>query len=319
MRVMEWLKKGLMAVGIVALAGFFLNSVQSEGKDSGDTGNDPEIKDKAVNDYNVYAIDFVEEMSFAGEPVPADEPDIRERLDREILVNTYWQSNGLLLIKRAHKYFPVIEPILAKHGVPDDFKYLAVIESGLQNVVSPARATGFWQIMRSTGREYGLEVNDNVDERYHLEKSTEVACEYLKKAKERFGNWTMAAAAYNAGQAGMARQQERQKELDYYDILLGEETGRYIFRILAVKAILSDPYKYGFNIEEKHMYTMVPTRKIKVDYEIDDLADFARENGINYKILKIHNPWLRETRLNNKSRKEYFIKIPKKGYYNVGR
>ncbi|MBC9795993.1 lytic transglycosylase domain-containing protein [Sinomicrobium weinanense] len=315
---MEWMKKGLMAIGVIALAGFFLNSVQGVGQDTENAGSGPETtNNKAVNDYNIYAIDFLEKLDFAGESVPLDEPDIRERMDRELLVNTYWQSNGLLLIKRAHKYFPVIEPILAKHGVPDDFKYLAVIESGLQNVVSPARATGFWQIMSSTGKEYGLEVNQNVDERYHLEKSTEVACEYLKKAKARFGSWTMAAAAYNAGQAGMARQQTRQKEKDYYDILLGEETGRYIFRILAVKEILSDPYKYGFNIEKKHMYTMVPTKKIKVDYEIDDLTDFAREHGINYKILKIHNPWLRETKLNNKSRKKYFIEIPEKGYYEV--
>lgn len=315
---MEWLKKGLMAIGIIALAGFFLNSVQGEGKDTGDTGDEPEtITDKAVNNYNVYAIDFLKGLDFAGESVPLDEPDIKERMDREILVNTYWQSNGILLIKRAHKYFPVIEPILAKHGVPDDLKYLAVIESGLQNVVSPARATGFWQIMSATGKEYGLEVNQNVDERYHLEKSTEAACEYLKKAKARFGSWTMAAAAYNAGQAGMSRQQKRQKEEDYYDILLGEETGRYVFRILAIKEILSNPYKYGFNIDEKHMYTRVPTRKVAVDYEIDDLADFAREQGINYKILKIHNPWLRETKLNNKSRKKYFIEIPEKGYYKV--
>ena len=318
MRVMEWLKKGLMAIGIVALAGFFLSSVQGEGKDVIEVEKASEVSDKAVGDYNVYAIDFIDNLNFAGETVPLDEPDIQERMDREILVNTYWQSNGLLLIKRAHKYFPVIEPILAKHGVPDDFKYLAVIESGLQNVVSPARATGFWQIMSATGKEYGLEVNDNVDERYHLEKSTEVACDYLKKAKNLLGSWTLAAAAYNAGRTGISRQQERQKESDYYDILLGEETGRYLFRILAIKEILSNPQKYGFNIEPRHMYTYIPTRKVEVDYEIDDLADFAKKQGINYKILKIHNPWLRETKLNNKSRKKYFIEIPEKGYYNVG-
>ncbi|RAV30062.1 lytic transglycosylase domain-containing protein [Sinomicrobium soli] len=313
---MEWIKKGLMGVGVVALAGIFLGSVQGEGKDGLVEGKE-EASDKVVHDYNVYAIDFMENVSFAGEPVPLDEPDIMERMDRELLVNTYWQSNGLLLIKRAHKYFPVIEPILKKHGVPDDFKYLAVIESGLQNVVSPARATGFWQIMSGTGKEYGLEVNQNVDERYHLEKSTEVACEYLKKAKARFGSWTLAAAAYNAGQAGISRQQERQEINDYYDILLGDETSRYIFRILALKEILSDPAKYGFNIEPKHMYTLVPTKKVAVDYEIDNLAAFAREQGINYKILKIHNPWLREAKLNNKSRKQYYIEIPEKGYYSV--
>ena len=249
--------------------------------------------------------------------MPLDNPDIRERLDRELLVNTYWQSNGLLLIKRAAKYFPIIEPILEEEGLPDDFKYLAVIESGLTQAVSPARATGFWQILRSTGRELGLEVNDNVDERYNIELSTRAACKYLKKSKENLGSWTLAAAGYNAGNAGMSRRLDQQNVNGYYDLLLGEETGRYVFRILALKQILADPERYGFNFKEEHLYEKVPSYKVKVDTVVTDFVQFAEHFGINYKILKLHNPWLREDHLNNASRKEYQIEIPKEGYYNA--
>ncbi len=270
-----------------------------------------------VQDYNVYSYEVPSDLSFAGEKVPMQNPDILERADREFLVNTYWQSNGILLIKRAKKYFPIIEPILKKEGIPDDFKYLAVIESGLQNVVSPAGARGFWQIMRDTGRELGLEVNDNVDERYHLEMSTRAACKYLKESKEKFGSWTLAAAAYNAGNAGVSKQLERQGVSDYYDLLLGEETGRYMFRILAIKEILQAPAEFGFNVEESHKYELIPTRKVEVDYEVEDFSAFAKAQGINYKLLKIHNPWLREAHLNNRSRKKYEIEIPLKGYYSL--
>ncbi len=257
------------------------------------------------------------DLNFAGESVPLSQPDILERMDRELLVNTYWQSNGLLMFKRANKYFPIIEPILAKHGIPDDFKYLAVIESGLTNAVSPAGARGVWQIMPATARENGLEVNNNVDERYHLELATEVACKYLLKSKENFGSWTLAAAAYNAGNAGVSRRLKDQDVSNYYDLLLGEETGRYIFRIVALKEILSNPSKYGFNFRSKDLYTHVPTYKVEVDTAVADFTKFAQDFGINYKILKIHNPWLREPKLNNKSRKLYKIEIPEKGYYPV--
>ena len=317
---MKYLKSILMVLGVVLIASLFINAVQTQplNKNVDDVVYIVDsIISKKSNTYNIYALDLPENMNFAGEPVPVNDPDIYERLDRELLVNTYWQSNGLLLIKRAHKYFPVIEPILKEHGVPDDFKYLAVIESGLQNVVSPANATGFWQILKETGREYGLEVNDNVDERYHLVKSTEAACKYLNKAKDRFGSWTLAAAAYNAGPAGINKQLERQKTNGYYDLLLGEETGRYVFRILAVKEILSNPEKYGFNFEKDHLYTFVPTYSVEVDTSVSDFADFAKNYGINYKILKIHNPWLREANLNNFSKKKYYIEIPEKGYYQL--
>jgi peptidoglycan lytic transglycosylase D len=279
---------------------------------------DETVQKKMVNDYNVYAIPLPENMNFAGEPVPLKDPDIRERMDRELLVNTYWQSNGLIMFKRANKYFPIIEPLLKKYGLPDDFKYLAVAESGLDNVRSPAGAAGFWQFLESTGREYGLEVNDYVDERYHLEKATKVAAEYLKKSKEKFGSWTLAAAAYNAGNAGVNRQIDRQKiENNYYDILLNSETSRYVFRILAFKEIMSNPTKYGFNFRKQDLYEAVPSYKVKVDTAVTDFADFAKKFDINYKILKLHNPWLRDTYLKNASGKEYLIEIPEKGYYNT--
>jgi hypothetical protein len=272
--------------------------------------------EKRVQDYNVYSVNLPKSLDFAGEAVPLDQPDIRERVDREFLVNTYWQSNGILLIKRAQKYFPIIEPILAENGVPDDFKYLAVIESGLQNVSSPAGARGFWQIMTGTGRELGLEVNDNVDERYHIEMATKAACDYLKDSKSKFGTWTLAGAAYNAGNGGINKQLEAQGVESYYDLLLGEETGRYVFRILAIKEILKNPKNFGFNVNPSHGYEVIPTKNVMVDYEVDDLSAFAKANNINYKILKIHNPWLREPKLNNTSKKEYAIAIPEKGYYN---
>jgi hypothetical protein len=257
-----------------------------------------------------------EVLDFSGESMPLQSPDIRERIDRELLVNTYWQSNGLLLFKRSHKYFTVIEPILKSYGIPNDFKYLALIESGLQNVTSPAGAKGFWQIMKPTGKEYGLEINSNVDERYDFEKSTHVACQYILKAKEKFGNWTLAAAAYNAGITGISKRLEDQNVSGYYDLLLGEETGRYLFRIVALKEIFSTPKKYGFNFDETHLYTLPETYEVKVDTAITDMVKFAESFGLNYKQLKMHNPWLRDPFLNNKTRKLYTLKIPKKGYYS---
>ena len=231
-------------------------------------------------------------------------------MDRELLVNTYWQSNGLLMFKRANKYFPIIEPILAENGIPDDFKYLALIESGLQNVKSPAGASGFWQIMKATGRENKLEVNTNVDERYHLEKATKVACKYLKKSKDRLGSWTLAAAAYNAGNYGVSKRLKTQQVDSYYDALLPDETERYVFRIVAVKEIMTNPKKYGFSFDQEDLYNLEYTRTVEVDTVINNIAAFAQKFGTNYKTLKIHNPWLRENKLNNASRKKYRIKIP---------
>lgn len=305
---MKMIGKLGLGVGILAVCALSIHAVQ-------DAPTDENFEKKLVNDYNIYALPLPENMEFAGEPVPLANPDIRERMDRELLVNVYWQSNGLLLFKRANKYFPQIEPLLKKYGLPDDFKYLAVAESGLEYKSSPAGASGIWHFMKGTGLEYGLEINDYVDERYNLEKATRVAAEYLKGAKNKFGSWTMAAAAYNAGVGGMNKQINRQKETSYYDLLLNDETSRYVFRILALKEMLNNPQKYGFNFREKDLYTHIPTYKVKVNTAVEDWAEWVKPYGINYKILKIHNPWLRDTFLKNASGKEYIIEIPEKGYY----
>lgn len=303
---MTRVQKIFTLIGITALSSFFIYAIQSDGTVNRSS------QEAHSNDYNVYALDMPEGLNFAGETVPLNQPDVYERMDRELLVNTYWQSNGLLLIKRAHKYFPIIEPILKKYNVPNDFKYLAVIESGLTQAVSSARAVGFWQILKNTGRELGLEVNNNVDERYHIEKATHAACKYLLQSKEKFGSWTLAAAAYNAGNGGINKRLEEQKVTNYYDLLLGQETGRYVFRIIAIKHILTHTQNYGFNYDKKHLYELQPVYKVAVDTAVTNFADFAQRFGVTYKELKLYNPWLREGHLNNTSRKEYFIKIPKK-------
>jgi len=319
---MKILKNILMLLGVFFVITTLIFAVQQTADIT-----TPETLDVAENDenksvsdtYRITAIDIPTDLNFASEMVPQDDPEIMERVDREFLVNTYWQSNALLLMKRANKYFPIIEPILAKNGIPDDFKYLAVAESALTNVVSHAGATGFWQIMKGTGKEYGLEINANIDERYHLEKSTQVACDYLNKWKGKYGSWTLTAAAYNAGPGAINKFMGIQKVDDYYDLLLGQETGRYVFRIMAIKEILSNPDKYGFDIDKNDMYSAVPTFKVEIDEPVASFADFANKYEINYKILKRHNPWLREAHLNNSSRKKYTIEIPNKGYYKVGK
>ncbi|MGB0896823.1 MAG: lytic transglycosylase domain-containing protein [Flavobacteriaceae bacterium] len=312
---MRIVKNILCGIGLLCIAGLFINSVSNKDVSRVEDNSEKLVDTSYVNNYNVYALTLPKKLVFAGENVPVEQPDIKERIDREFLVNTYWQSNGFLMFKRANKYFPIIEKILAEEGVPDDFKYLAVIESGLTNVVSPAGARGFWQIMKTTGREYGLEVNANVDERYHLEKSTRVACKYLKDAKEKLGSWTLAAAAYNGGMSGMSRRLSKQQVSGYYDLLLGTETSRYVPRIVAMKYILMQPHKFGFNFEKTDLYDAIPTRTIQLDTAITNIAQFSKDLGVNYKIMKIHNPWLREGHLNNKTRRTYEIKIPKEGVY----
>ena len=273
--------------------------------------NIDEVSDKInKSNYDVFSIDLPRSIEFSGEKISLNENDLKERLDRELLVNVYWQSNMFLMIKRSNKYFPIIEKILKEEGIPDDFKYLAVIESGLQNVRSPKGAKGIWQIMYNTGRELGLEVNSNVDERYNLELSTRAACKYLMKAKEKLGSWTLAAASYNRGISGIRRKLADQQVDNYYDLLLGTETKRYMFRVLAMKMILTDPSNYGYNYNEKDLYKFEKVKNFKVDTAITNLARFSKQMGINYKILKIHNPWLIQNHLNNKSRKLYNIKIP---------
>ena len=262
------------------------------------------------NKYGIFSIVKPESISFAGENAPLFSDDIWERYDKEILKNVYWQSNTMLYLKRANKYFPIIEPILKQNNIPDDFKYLALIESGLDNVVSPAGAAGFWQILKGTAREHGLEVNSAIDERYNLEKSTLIACRYLQKAYGKFGSWTLAAASYNKGQNGVRRLIEKQGTNNYYNLYLNSETSRYVFRIIAVKEILENPKKYGFIYREKDLYVMPKYKTIEIDATISDLANFATANGTNYKLLKQLNPWLRNTSLPDKSRRKYILKIP---------
>ena len=263
-----------------------------------------------ISNYKIYPMPIPDSLTFSGETIALNENDLIQRFDKEILVNTYWQSNTLQLIKRSRKYFRIIEPILKKEGVPDDFKYLAVIESGLENVRSPKGAKGIWQIMRGTGRELGLEINNNVDERYNLELSTIAACRYIKNAKNKFGTWTLAAAAYNRGISGVNRALKRQNVKSYYDLLLGNETRRYVFRIHAIKLILSNPNNYGFFVKDSDYYKYDNYKLVNINFPIKDLSEFANNNGINYKLLKIFNPWLIQNHLNNRSKKKYKIKIP---------
>jgi len=274
------------------------------------TAPNPELQ--THKGYKIKALKLPKGLNLAGERVPIEINDVKERMERELLVNTYWQSNGILLLKRANRYFPILEPLLAKYNLPDDFKFLALAESGFTDETSSVGAAGIWHFMRTTGKEYGLEINDNVDERYNIEKSTKVAAEYLIKAKEKLGSWTLAAAAYNAGNRGVSRRLEAQEVSNYYDVKLPDETERYIFRILALKEIMTNPKKYGFIFDKEDLYTVKKTRSVKVDTTISNLTQFAKEFGMNYKELKIHNPWLREHKLNNKSRRLYEIKIPLK-------
>ncbi len=265
-------------------------------------------KNKALHEGTAYY--FPESIDFAGEPTPLQITDVKERLDRELLINANLDATTALIIKRANRVFPIIEPILQQYGVPDDFKYLAVIESGLINATSSTGAKGIWQFMPDTAKGSGMEVNDMVDERYHLEKSTEAACKYLLAAKEKFGSWTLAAASYNGGMNGLSKKLEEQKVTNYYDLGLTEETSRYVFRILALKEIMKQPAKYGFSIFPSDLYAPIPTKVVEVDSTINDLASFAFSQGINYKLLKIQNPWLRDRKLINPNKKKYEIKIP---------
>lgn len=254
-------------------------------------------------------VDFPEQFSLAGERVPLERIDVTEAFKKELIVNTYLHSHTIQVLKHAPRYFHTIEPILNEEGVPDDFKYLAVIESSLNPLaVSHAGAVGIWQLMSGTAKELGLEVTKDVDERYHLEKATRAACAYLKKAYQKFGSWTLAAASYNGGMNMLSKQIDRQKETNFYDLLLGEETGRYIYRLLALKQIMEEPHLYDFYVDQQ--YPVEPVSLVKVTQSIKDLTEFAKQNGISYKTLKRFNPWLRQTSLKIGKHQTYYIAIP---------
>lgn len=238
-----------------------------------------------------------ENLSFAGEDVPLDLFWVKESFDRELLINSYWHSSTFQLIKRANRYFPIIEPILKEEGIPEDFKYLAVAESNLLPVVSPAGARGIWQFMPSTAKEYDMQVDRNVDQRYDIRIATHAACKYLKEAKDTFGTWTLSAAAYNAGFSGIQRLLEEQRVSSYYDLVLNPETSRYVFRILALKTVMEDRESFGFFVGEEDLYAPIKARPVEVSERIDDLALFAKQKGVSYRALKELNPWLRSNTL----------------------
>ncbi len=280
--------------------------------DSVPNKNEPEKGNSAKN-YTVRPPEIPDTVYFAGERVPIENFDVRESLDREMLSVAYFHSSTMLNMKRANRVFPVIEQILNENGIPEDFKYMAVAESNLVNAVSYAGARGVWQFMTSTAKGYGLEVSKEVDERYHLEKSTQAACDYLKRSYKKYKDWPLVAAAYNYGQGNIDRQLERQKEDSYYNLYLNPETARYYYRIIAIKLIFENPEKYGFDIKKEDLFPPVATHTIEVDSSIVDLADFAQSQGTNYKMLKTFNPWLRQNYLQNHAGKTYKIKIPEVG------
>lgn len=301
---LKWYVSGISLVAIVAI--LFINS-------DCDSTSSGAIKDTVHNS----SPEIPDTLSFCGETIPLNYFDVREALERELLVNTFYHSQTILLIKKANRYFPTIEPILKENNIPDDFKYLAVAESGLANVVSPSNAVGFWQLLEGTAKDYGLEINTEVDERYHLQKSTMAACEYLKESYAKYTSWTLSAASYNVGRKGVDRQIDRQNETEYFDLLFNEETARYVYRILALKIVLENPERYNFYIEKGDLYRPIASKEVVINSPIESWADFAKEHNTNYKILKFMNPWLRDKKLTNKTNKEYNILVPRKNARNI--
>jgi hypothetical protein len=267
--------------------------------------------------YNIQSFKLPDEVIFAGERMPLENFDTRESLEREILTSAYRHSSTILIIKRANRYLPMIEKILKENNIPDDFKYLVAAESDYSNMVSPVGATGFWQIMPETGKEQGMEINTVVDERYHVEKSTKFACDFFRKSYEKYGSWTLAAASYNGGRGRMDEQIGIQKQNNYYDLLLAEETARYIFRAVAYKLLITDPEAYGFDLGKEDLYPELKYYEVKVDTAVSDFSDFANHFGTNYKMLKFLNPWLRKPYLTPKANKTYLIKIPVEGMRTI--
>jgi len=309
LNTIEFLFKFIMSVVIVLLVGIVWKYIVFAKTDL--DKSDTEFRKELSENYSVYAVPLPKKMVFAGEKVPLEYYDVFESLDREFLVNTYWQSQTLLFIKRANKYFPIIEKILKKNGVPEDFKYMALAESGLTNAVSPAGAKGYWQFLEPTAKKYGLRINKYVDERYSLEKSTEATCKYLKDAYKIFDNWTLAAASYNVGIGSLKKAMEKQGENSYYNLRLNSQTARYVYRILAIKYILEHPEKFGFHFRKKDLYRFPDYKIVKVDSSINNLSDFAHKMGTNLKVLKDLNPWLISDRLPVTDSIGYEIKIPK--------
>lgn len=286
----------LLFTGLVLISSVPANNVAREGS--------------GTNTQNYILPIHPENLSFAGEKVPLDLFWVKESFDREMLINAYWHSSTIQLIKRSKRFFPLISPILKEEGVPDDFKYLAMAESNLLGLVSPSGAHGFWQFMPATAKEYGLRIDKDIDERYHLELATRAACKYIKEARDTFDSWTLAAAAYNAGFNGIRRTLKLQKATSYYELDLNAETARYLFRILALKTIISQPEAYGFIVSEDQGYVPLRIKEISVNTAIPDLAEFAAQQDISYRALKEMNPWMRSNSLPAPGSNAYIISLP---------
>ena len=296
-------------VGLLLLVGLFIGAKKIDG--IGRPINYRYSNMRSPFDNKTYPVKIPDSLDFAGESVPLFDFDVVERLDRELLVNTYWHSRTILILKEMKQIGSIIRPIMKRNGLPDDFIFLAIAESGLQNdVVSPSGATGIWQFVQGTAKNYGLQIDEYVDERLNYEKATEAACKYLKESKERFGNWTLAAASYNMGQGGLSQSIKNQKVGSYYDLYLNNETSRYIFRILALKEVMKNPQTYGFNVSSIDLYPVLKFHTVSVDSSINNLYDFAISQGTTYKYLKVFNPWMINTSLPNSDKKIYSIKIP---------
>lgn len=296
---------GILVSGIFLgfVLSFFVRSTQN-------TVTDKAVTDDFKEHYHIYALPLPDSMYFAGERVPVEKPWVRERLDRELLVNVYWQSYALLKFKRARKYFPLFEPILQRYGIPEDFKYLAVAESNLEPVVSPAGAAGIWQLMKGTARKYGLIVDKEIDQRYDPWLATEAACRYLAEARQQFGSWTLAAAAYNRGRQGLQKALDDQGATGYYDLYLNPETAKYIYRIAAIKEIMEHPQDYGFHFREKDLYHLPELRKVMVDTAVSSWPGFARKFGLTYGQLRYYNPFIRDYQWANKNGDTLYVYLP---------
>lgn len=290
----------LYIVSLIILLSFVFHPVECRAQEAGEP-------------VPAVSLDIPDKVEFAGTIIPLDRYDMRERFDREQIAFTYAYASTIVTIKRANLYFPMIEAILKENGIPDDFKYLALVESNFNTrAFSSAKAAGFWQFMPETAKQYGLEISNGIDERYHIEKSTMAACRYLKDAYDRFGDWATVAASYNAGMERISTEQSMQQVGSFFDMLIFDETSRYIFRILAIKEILKNPQKYGFYIKREHLYPSIGCSEVTVNGPVEDWAEFARGFGITYAQLKDFNVWIRGNKLENKDWKTYVVRIPRK-------
>ncbi|HOY39857.1 MAG TPA: lytic transglycosylase domain-containing protein, partial [Bacteroidales bacterium] len=316
-------KKNIIKIPILIIAGILIGMIISNlfifsSKTEEKTRDIFNFQDSLFQ-YSVISPEIPDSVFFAGERVPLEYFDVYESLDMEMLINTYRHSSTILYIKRAERYFPIIEEILRQNGIPDDFKYLCVAESGLSNAISPSQAVGFWQFLKATAQEYKMEVNNNVDERYNVIASTQAACNYLKAAYRIFNSWSLAAVSYNMGMGGLSQRIKHQKVNTYWDLYLHEEPARYVYRIISLKLIMENPERYGFYMKDTDKYSPISTREVIVDTSINRLQEFAFSQGINYKMLKVFNPWLRDTLLVNRSGKKYTIVIPENGARIIAR